>query len=93
MLCVQVIIVGSAAEEDTQALLTCVHAHYLPNKVLHLVDGDASGPHSGYLRQQLPELSDMVQLEGKATAYVCKDYACSTPVNTVAGLHELLQQK
>jgi uncharacterized protein YyaL (SSP411 family) len=33
----------------------------------------------------------MPQLEGKATAYVCHNFACSTPTTTHEALAELLK--
>jgi len=43
------------------------------------------------LKSKLEILQSLEKMEGKATAYVCEDFTCKTPVNTVAALTKLLQ--
>uniref|UniRef100_A0A3B1K518 Spermatosis associated 20 n=1 Tax=Astyanax mexicanus TaxID=7994 RepID=A0A3B1K518_ASTMX len=60
--------------------------HYTLKQVLILADGNTED----YLYQKLPVLSSLVQQEGKATAYVCQDFACALPVTCPQELRRLL---
>jgi uncharacterized protein len=59
----------------------------VPNKILVVIDSVAD---SGDAFAHLP-LGEMTQLEGKATAYVCHNFACSIPTTTPEALAELLK--
>jgi uncharacterized protein YyaL (SSP411 family) len=70
----EVAIVGAPEAADTRALLDEVYSTYLPNKVVagrHPDDDEAEG--------LIPLLTQRIAREGKATAYVCVQYACQTP--------------
>uniref|UniRef100_W5KQ66 Spermatosis associated 20 n=1 Tax=Astyanax mexicanus TaxID=7994 RepID=W5KQ66_ASTMX len=82
----QIIICGQPDAEDTASLMACVNSLFLPYKVLILADGNTED----YLYQKLPVLSSLVQQEGKATAYVCQDFACALPVTCPQELRRLL---
>ena len=83
----QIVIAGVPDAPDTRALLRTVHAEFIPNKILLLADGGAG---QAQLAQWLPFVKDIVPVAGKATAYVCKNYACKLPVNDTAALADLL---
>jgi uncharacterized protein YyaL (SSP411 family) len=83
----EIAIVGRRGAADTQALLRVVHETYLPNKILLLIDPAAG---AGDAFAHLP-LGEMTQLEGKATAYVCHNFACSAPTTEAATLANLLK--
>lgn len=55
-------------------------------QVLILADGNTEG----FLYQKLPVLSSLIQQEGKATAYVCRDFTCALPVTCPQELRRLL---
>ena len=76
-------LVGPPAEQEQ--LLPAIRECYLPNKVLATSEAidDALG-------RKVPLLAGKIALEGKATAYVCQDYACQRPVTTRGELEELL---
>ena len=82
---VEVVIVGSPTDPETQALLRIVNHAYLPNRVLMLLDP----AHPGALPAS-PLLAGRSAVGGKPTAYVCHDYACELPVTTPAALREQL---
>ncbi|PKU30894.1 spermatogenesis-associated protein 20 [Limosa lapponica baueri] len=82
----QVVICGDPQGEDTKEMLRCVHSVFSPNKVLMLADGDSSG----FLYRQLPFLASLERKEGKATAYVCSNFACSLPVTSPQELRGML---
>ena len=89
----QIIIVGDKEAEDTKALLSCVHSHFLPNKVLLVVPGKNKDGHqkSTFLSEKLEVLESLSCVGGKATAYVCENYTCQLPVTSVEELDELLE--
>jgi len=81
---VEVAVAGDPAGEDTRALLAEVARHYLPGLVLAAgVPGDAG--ESALLRGRS-------MIGGRATAYVCRGYACDVPVTETAALAEQLER-
>ena len=67
-------------------MLREVQSHFLPNKVVLVANGDRGN----FLYKRLPVLESLQRLEGKATAYVCQNFACSLPTNSVLELAKLL---
>lgn len=61
---------------------------FLLLQVLMLADGDSAG----FLYRQLPFLSSLERKDGKATAYLCSNFACSLPVTSPQELRGLLCQ-
>ena len=78
----EIAIVGGAGDAGTDALLSEVSRRYLPNRVL--VGSAGSGP--AETRSGVPLLEDRDRVDGKPTAYVCENYACSLPVTEPAEL-------
>jgi len=85
----QIIISGARDGLDTRDLLDEVHRHYLPNAVVLLADGSDG---QKFLEEKLDELKAMQPIGGKATAYVCENFACQAPVTTVEDLRKILTQ-
>jgi uncharacterized protein YyaL (SSP411 family) len=56
---------------------------YVPNKTLVVADPASAS--------RLPVAEGKTQIGGRATAYVCHGYTCSTPVTTAAELEPLLE--
>jgi uncharacterized protein YyaL (SSP411 family) len=83
----EIVVAGKSGSEETRALLTEVHRHFLPNKILILADG---GEGQKYLGEKLESLRSMKPREGKATAYVCENFACQAPVTEPVALGKLL---
>ncbi|MBV8729967.1 MAG: thioredoxin domain-containing protein, partial [Acidobacteriia bacterium] len=84
----QVVIAGAKGASDTGKLLETVFSHFLPNHAVLLLDSEET-------RQALavgaPALAAMKPMDGRATAYVCRNYACQLPVSDADRLAELLQ--
>ncbi|MBV9710531.1 MAG: thioredoxin domain-containing protein [Ktedonobacteraceae bacterium] len=78
-------ILGDPRAADTRALLEVINNRYLPNSVLA-----CSAPEDSQAIQSITLLADRPQKEGKATAYVCQNFACQAPVNTGEELEQLL---
>ena len=77
----QIVIAGNLQGEDTRKMLREVHRQFIPGKIILLADGGAG---QQFLGQYLPFLETVKRLDGKATAYVCEDYACKLPTTDVA---------
>ena len=84
---VQIVIAGERGAADTKAMQQTVAGLFLPNKVTLLADGS---PLPSTLAKQLSMLTYMTRLDGKATAYVCENFACRQPVTDVQSLRQIL---
>ena len=84
----QIVIAGHANGEDTRALLRTIHQRFLPSEVVMLADG---GDGQRELARRLPFLEGMTMVDGRATAYVCKNGACQLPVTSPDALAKLIQ--
>ena len=83
----QIVIAGKADAADTRAMLRAVREHYLPNAIVIVADGSDS---QKTLTKLLPFLETIKPVDGKATAYVCVNYACQLPTTDQSKLAELL---
>jgi hypothetical protein len=83
----QIVIAGKADAADTHAMLRAIRERYLPNAIVILVDG---GESRKTLAKFLPFLETIKPKDGKATAYVCVNYACQLPTSDVNKMIELL---
>ncbi len=70
----EVAIIGEPDAPDTKGLVDAVYGRYLPNKV---VAGRA--PDDEEAASLIPLLAERPTRDGRATAYVCVQYACQTP--------------
>jgi uncharacterized protein YyaL (SSP411 family) len=81
----QVILVGRSGLET---LLRELNARFIPNKIVLLVDDAAART---ALSAYLPVVETMTEKDGRATAYVCENYACQLPTADAKKFAELLQ--
>ena len=79
----QIVIVGPAAREDTLALQQEAARRYRPFAVVVPV---RPGPAQDALSALMPFVGPMRMREGRATAYVCRDFTCREPVTDIAAL-------
>ncbi len=85
----QVVIAGKPGAKDTVALLREVHSRFIPNKIILLADG---GGGQLTLAEHLDFIKGVSMLDGKATAYICEDYACSDPITDVTALGRIMRK-
>jgi uncharacterized protein YyaL (SSP411 family) len=83
----QIVVAGKPDAADTRALIDEVQRHFVPNKVLLLADG---GDSQTYLAETSEALAAMSPIGGRATAYVCENFACQAPVTTPQELADLI---
>jgi len=81
-----VVIAGDAGAEDTKAMLAALRKVFIPGKVVILRHGEDSEiiGLAEYAR-------DLTSIEGRATAYVCRNYSCRLPVTDAGEMMELLR--
>jgi uncharacterized protein len=81
----QIVLVGRSGLTE---LLSELNSHFLPHKIVLLVDNEDS---QKALSAYLPVIETMREVDGKATAYVCENYACQLPAADPKIFAELLQ--
>jgi uncharacterized protein YyaL (SSP411 family) len=84
----QVIVVGERGGVDTRELLRVLHSRFVPGRVTMLVDSPEA---RSVLGAGIPAIESMHTLDGRAGAYVCRNYTCDLPVFEAGKLAELLQ--
>jgi uncharacterized protein len=77
---VEVAIVGEPEDPATRKLLERVWSTWRPFQVLAVASPEAAAASA------VPLLHDRVALDGRPTAYVCRDFVCALPVTTVEAL-------
>ena len=84
----QIVVAGVRGAADTHELLKTIHSRFLPNQIVLTVD---SAETRARLAEGIPSIAAMHPVDGRAAAYVCRDYTCQLPVSDTAALVELLQ--
>ena len=84
----EIVVAGKPGAQDTQKMLDAVRRSFLPNRVLLL---RPQGAGSGAIEALAPYTKDMKAEGGRATAYVCRNFACAKPVRTVDEMLGLLK--
>jgi uncharacterized protein YyaL (SSP411 family) len=83
----QVVIVGEPGESGARLLTDVVRRTYLP----HAVVVPVREPHREALAGLLPWTKGLRMREGRATAYVCREFACKAPTTSPDELARQLQ--
>ncbi|MBT8353652.1 MAG: thioredoxin domain-containing protein [Desulfofustis sp.] len=83
----QVVVAGTPGSKDTDALLAIVHHHYDPARLVMLADG---GKNQEFLGSHQEFMQTVTPVEGKAAAYVCRNFVCKLPVTEPADLKRQL---
>jgi uncharacterized protein YyaL (SSP411 family) len=83
----EIVIAGRSDAADTKQMLKLVGSKFQPNAVVLLHDSEMADPS---LYEVVPFLKHQIAVEGKATAYICEDYACTAPVTSLDEFEEML---
>ena len=86
----QVVIAGRRDEKGTKDLLSEIHQHFLPNRILMLADG---GDGQKFLAEKNEAVAAMSRVSGKPAAYVCENFTCKAPVTDIKALNALLSRQ
>jgi len=84
----EVVLVGERGAPDTAALARILHARFAPSRVVLLVDSPET---RRKLAAGIPAIRSMEKIGGRASAYVCRGYACQLPVFEPEKLAALIQ--
>ena len=84
----EVVIVGKSGGEDTREMLEALRSRFIPNKVTVLRPTEIESPRIDELAEYVKY---QVSLDGKATAYVCMNFACQQPTTEVDKMLELIK--
>jgi uncharacterized protein YyaL (SSP411 family) len=84
----EVVVAGERGGADTAALLRTLHGNFGPNRVTLLVDSPET---RRKLAAGIPAIESMEKIRGRASAYVCTNYACQLPVLEPEELAALIQ--
>ena len=79
----EVILVGDPVGKDTAKLLQALNRSYLPGMSALLLNPDDPDPR---ILKLMPYARDMKTVNGKAAAYVCRDFVCQAPVTSADGM-------
>jgi uncharacterized protein YyaL (SSP411 family) len=80
------VIVAGELERGADKLLEVVRQGFRPFTVsMHY------NQENGRLKNMIPSVSDYSAIEGKAAAYVCRNFTCSYPVSDADSLRDILQ--
>jgi uncharacterized protein YyaL (SSP411 family) len=76
----EVVVVGKRGAPDTRAMLAAVDREFVPNKVVVLRPTEDAE----VLVDLVPYTRDQIALNGEATAYICRNFACDLPTTKTA---------
>ena len=82
---VEVALIGELRAGDMAQMLGAVWGRYAPNKVVALAE-----PEDKEATRIVPLLADRPQVDGKATAYVCRNYICEAPTTDPSHVARLI---
>jgi len=83
----EIVIVGDPEGRDTNSMRRTLHGAYLPNKVVLFKPSNETSPE---ICRIAPFTASQKAVSGKATAYVCTNYACATPATDIAVMRKQL---
>jgi uncharacterized protein YyaL (SSP411 family) len=84
----EVVIAGDLSASDTREMAQTLRRIFAPNKVMLFRPAGVERPD---IAELAPFTLFQTSVDGKATAYVCRDYACELPVTDSEEMLELLQ--
>ena len=86
----EVVIVGNPQRKDTMSMLAALRKPFLPEKVVLFrpVDHEAAAEVTGIASYTL----SMAAKNGRATAYVCQEFACKLPTTSIDQMLKNLRQ-
>ena len=82
----QLVIVGHPSSDDTRALRHVVMQRYLPTTIVVPLAVSARTR----LSALLPWTASMKEVDGRATAYLCRNFACEAPTTDASELERIL---
>ena len=84
----EVVIAGKSGNHDTQKMLKTLYQNFLPNKIVIFRPSEIEAPEIDNISEFI---KGHVSIDGKATAYVCRNNSCKTPVTSPYEMLEILK--
>jgi len=84
---VEIVVVGDPQADDTREMLQHINQVYKPGKVVLLKDPGAPER----VAALAPFTKEQGMVAGKATVYICRNFACQQPINSLEELKKELQ--
>jgi hypothetical protein len=84
----EVVVAGKTGSRDTEEMLATLRLEFIPNKVLVFKPSSESGEGISKISKFTDKLT---AIDGKATAYVCRNFQCSLPTTDPASMLELFK--
>jgi uncharacterized protein YyaL (SSP411 family) len=83
----EIAIAGKTDSHEVRSFVEAIYSRYLPNKVIA-----ASLPDELHAAETIKLLVGRPMVDGKATAYVCRNYTCLAPATSVQELVARLEE-
>jgi uncharacterized protein YyaL (SSP411 family) len=84
----EVVVVGPSREDNTWEMLRALRTRYIPNRVLIFKSSDGQ---TDALVDIAPFTREHLPVDGKATAYVCRNNSCGMPTTDIDEMLRMLQ--
>jgi uncharacterized protein YyaL (SSP411 family) len=85
----EVVIAGETDQASTQTMLKELRKGYQPHKVVLLREENVES----WMVDAVPVLASQLPIDGKTTAYVCRDFQCSAPTTDPEKMINLLEKE
>ena len=79
--------VGKKDDPETKAILDYINTVYKPGKVVLFKDAE----NAGKLAELAPFTKNQNMVDGKPTVYICRNFACEKPINSLNELKARVQ--
>ncbi|MDD5094423.1 MAG: thioredoxin domain-containing protein [Dehalococcoidia bacterium] len=86
----EVVIAGDSQASDTRTMLEALRRRFIPNKVVLFIPAEEPLPQ---IHQLARFTKHQTSLDGKATAYVCKNFSCQQPTTDISRMLELVEKR
>ena len=83
----EIVVVGDRDSEETRKMLETISMVYKPGKVVLFKDSADTGK----LAQIAPFTKEQGMVDGKTTVYLCRNFACEQPINSLEELKKRLK--
>jgi uncharacterized protein YyaL (SSP411 family) len=84
-----VVIVGKPQTDDTEKMIKALRKKFIPNKVVLFKPAGQNNPE---ITRFAEFTKSLFAKEGKATAYICKDFKCDLPTTDIEKVTALLNK-
>ncbi len=85
----ETVICGDSRSDDTRRMLRALDTHFLPYNVVVFRPAETEHPE---IAEIAPFTKFQTCVDGKPTAYVCQNYACSVPTTDTAEMLRMLEE-